>query len=510
MTERDASSTDGAEASHSLWMDLKLPSYPSLENNLSADVCIVGAGIVGLMCAYTLLKEGKSVVVLDQGAIANGQSAHTTAHLTWVLDDRFYKLEQLFGQENASIAAKSHSAAIDYIEKIVSEEKISCDFERVDGYLFVPPQDSQEVLDKEYGTIQSIGMEVHKVSRAPFNSNFETGPCLRFPQQAQFHVLKYLQGLIKAILRLGGKIFSHSRVNSFKDGSPCIAKTDSGFSVSAQSIIVATCTPVNNRFFIHSKQAPYRTYVVAASIPKSAVVKALYWDTAHPYHYIRIQSSEANDWLIVGGEDHKTGQDADITARYQALESWTKKRFPMVGQFEYRWSGQVFEPIDSLAFIGRNPGDKNIYIATGDSGNGMTHASIAGILLPDLILGKDNSWKDLYEPSRKTLSAAATFIQENLNVAAQYRDWFTAGEAKKIEDLIPEEGLVVRKGLKKMAVYKDSHSNIHINSACCPHLGGCVRWNKGEKCWDCPCHGSSFDGQGNVISGPAKDNLSPY
>lgn len=498
--------------SQSVWMEFRLPSFPPLDSDMNADVCIVGAGIVGLTCAYTLAKEGKSVIVLDQGPVAGGQTARTTAHLTWVLDDRYYNLEKFFGEDGARLAAESHCAAIDYIEKIIREEEIDCDFERINGYLFVPPENSKDILDKEFIAIQKTGKEIIKAARAPFSSSFDTGPCLHFPRQAQFHILKYVQGLIQAILKYDGKIFSNTHVNHFEEGSSCVVSTQSGAKITSQSVIVATCTPINNRFFIHTKQAPYRTYVIAASLPKGSVPKGLYWDTADPYHYIRIQKhlSDPNlDWLIVGGEDHKTGQDQQIDTKYDDLEKWAKKRLPMIDKIQYRWSGQVFEPIDSLAFIGRNPRDKNIYIATGDSGNGMTHGTIAGILIPDLILGKANPWESLYDPSRKTLSAASKFIHETLNVVRQYGDWFTASEIKKIDMLSTDEGIILRQGLKKFAVYKDQQNNIHVNSAFCPHLGGCVRWNPGEKSWDCPCHGSRFNGCGNVMNGPAISDLYP-
>ena len=498
--------------SQSLWMEVRLPSFPSLNSNMNADVCIVGAGIVGLTCAYTLAKEGKSLIVLDQGSVAGGQTARTTAHLTWVLDDRFYNLEKFFGEEGARLAAESHYAAIDYIEKIILEEEIDCDFERLDGYLFVPPEDDKDILDKEFTAVRKTGKEIFRVARAPFSSSFDTGPCLLFPKQAQFHILKYLQGLIKAILKYNGRIFSNTHVNHFEEGSPCVVTTQGGAQITSKSIVVATCTPVNNRLLVHTKQAAYRTYVIATSLPKGSVPKGLYWDTANPYHYIRVQKhlSEPNlEWLIVGGKDHKTGQDEHVDAKYDDLEKWTKKRLPMIDKIEYRWSGQVFEPVDSLAFIGRNPGDKNIYIATGDSGNGMTHGTIAGILIPDLILGKVNPWKSLYEPSRKTLSATPKFIHETLNMVAQYGDWFTPGELKKVNMLSPDEGIILREGLKKIAVYKDKQNNVHTNSAFCPHLGGCVRWNPGEKSWDCPCHGSRFSGCGKVMNGPANSDLYP-
>lgn len=503
---------NNSDESRSLWMEVNLPTFPRLVSNSNADVCIVGAGIAGLTCAYTLAKRGKSVIVVDQGPIAGGQTARTTAHLTFILGDRYDHLESLFGEEKARLIAQSHCSAIDYIEKIVDEETIDCDFERVSGYLFAPPENPKEIIDKEFIAIRKTGAPVEKVPGAPFSSSFDTGQCLKFPNQAQFHILKYLQGLVKAILKLGGKIFTDTRISRFDENSVCTSTTESGMKITSQSVVVATCTPVIDRFYLHTKQAGYRTYVIAASVPKGSVPKNLYWDTADPYHYIRVQdhlSDSALDWVIIGGEDHKTGQDPHPDAKYAIIEKWARERIPVMNKVEYRWSGQVFEPVDSIAFIGKNPGNKNIYVATGDAGNGITHGTIAGILIPDLILDKINPWKELYRPSRKTLSASSEFIHENLNTVKQYGDLFTPGEKKELNKLKIGEGIILRKGIKKIAVYRDKQNTLHINSAFCPHLGGCVRWNQAEKSWDCPCHGSRFNGTGKVITGPANRDLCP-
>lgn len=491
----------------SLWMEESKPSFAPLENDFSADVCIIGAGISGLTCAYTLAKQGKSVVVLEKNTIANGETQRTTAHLSWVLDDRYDDIEKLFGVTAASQAAESHSQAIDYIEKIIGEEEISCDFERLNGYLFNYPGAPKDILEKEYKTFLKIGKKVDRLERAPF-SDFDTGPCLQFSRQAEFHILKYINGLVAAIIKHGGKIFCHTNVSEIHDGQSCIVKTSSGLKVESKAVIVSTCTPINNRFIIHTKQAAYRTYVIAMAIPKGSVPKGLYWDTADPYHYIRLQNKDKkSDWLIVGGEDHKTGQDGEVKEKYIELEKWSRARFPQIDMIEYRWSGQVYEPIDSLAFIGKNPHDKNIYIVTGDSGNGITHGTIAGILIPDLINGKDNEWKDLYSPSRKTIKAATEFVKENLNTLLQYRDWLTPGQIKQIKDLPVDTGMILRQGVHKIAIYKDKEQKIHAHSAVCPHLGACLRWNNGEKSWDCPAHGSRFDSCGHVICGPAGKDL---
>jgi glycine/D-amino acid oxidase-like deaminating enzyme len=501
--------------SESVWIATETtPERSPLSKDTSANVCIVGAGIAGLTVAYLLAREGKMVVVLDDGPIGGGMTARTTAHLTNALDDRFYELERLFGEEGSRLAAQSHTAAIDRVEAIVREEKIDCEFERTDGYLFIPPDGRMKVLEDELPAAHRAGLtEVRRLDRAPLES-FDTGPCLNFPHQAQFHPLKYLTGLAQAIERDGGQIFTGTHADEIEGGSDAYVTTTSGYKVSADEIVVATNSPVNDRFAIHTKQAPYTTYVIGARIPRGSVPAILLWDAPadlwDPYHYIRIERADNHDVLIVGGEDHKTGQQHDGAQRWGKLEQWTRNRFPMVEDIEYRWSGQVMEPVDGLAYIGRNPADAdNVFIATGDSGMGMTHGTIAGILLTDLIVGRKNPWTDLYDPSRKTLAAVKDFAQENANVMAQYTERLTPGDIDSVDQIAKGEAAVIRSGLSKVAIYRDDDGTTHSLSAVCTHLGCVVAWNAAEKTWDCPCHGSRFDRLGSVINGPANKDLPP-
>jgi glycine/D-amino acid oxidase-like deaminating enzyme/nitrite reductase/ring-hydroxylating ferredoxin subunit len=485
-----------------------------------ADVCVVGAGIAGLSTAYFLVSAGKSVVVLDDGRIADGQTKQTTAHLSNAVDDRYVEMERLHGTGGARLAAQSHTAAIDAIEDIVRREPIDCDFERLDGYLFVPEGQSADLLEQEWQAAHRAGLtSVECLDRLP--SPWPARPCLRFPRQGQFHPLRYLAGLALAITRKGGRIYTGTHASQMEGGPSARVATTNGPKVACSAIVVATNTPVNDLFAIHTKQAPYLTYAIAATVPRGWVTRGLYWDTLDPYHYVRLQkmqppteggqsSSETDneELLIVGGEDHKTGQAFDQDERYRRLESWTRERLPKIGPVLFRWSGQVMEPIDGVAFIGRNPLDKeNVYIATGDSGMGLTHGTIAGLLLTDLILGRDNPWAKLYDPSRKTLSAAREFVSENLNVAMQYADRILGGEARSLADIPADSGAVIREGLGKVAVYRDDSGIAHKSSAICPHLGCVVAWNPSEKTWDCPCHGSRFACTGEVEVGPANRGL---
>lgn len=497
----------------SVWMDMgTLPISSKLQMNEQGHVCVVGGGIAGLTTAYLLGRAGKSVILLDDGPLTSGETERTTAHLSCVLDDRYVDLKRWHGEKGARLAAESHSTAIHVIEQIIRDETIECDFERVPGYLFVPPGESSDILERELAEVRRIGLpDVQMIERAPIPS-FDTGRALCFPHQAQFHPVRYLAAIAKAIVRDGGRIYTDTHVNHIEGGESAHVTTQDGFTVRCEAVVVATNTPVNDLVAIHTKQAAYRTFVIGATIPTGSVPKGLYWDTADPYHYARLgpSSSPGTDVLIVGGEDHKTGQANDADVRYAALETWARARFPMIGTIAYQWSGQVMETVDGLAYIGRNPMDKpNVFIATGFSGNGMTHGTIAGILLRDLVEGRSHAWSTLYEPSRKPIRAMNNYIKESINMAAQYVDWLTSGDVKEPSAIPRGSGAVVRRGMKKVAVYCDQEGRLHERSAVCPHLEGIVAWNDSEKTWDCPCHGSRFDRFGKVVNGPAITDLSP-
>jgi glycine/D-amino acid oxidase-like deaminating enzyme/nitrite reductase/ring-hydroxylating ferredoxin subunit len=492
----------------SFWMaTAQVPSRPALDQDLETDVCVVGAGIAGLSVAYQLAREGRRVVVLDDGPVGGGETGRTTAHLVNVLDDRFARLERLHGEEGARLAAASHTAAVDSIERTVREERIDCDFERLDGYLFAPRDESSDVLGDEYEAARRAGLEVEWVERAPL-PGYDTGKALRFPRQAQLHPLRYLAGLADAIERRGGRIFAGAHVETFEGGRDARATTDAGRSVRCRALVVATNSPVNDRVVMHTKQHPYRTYVIGLSVPKGRVTRALFWDTADPYHYVRLQDANGGEVLLVGGEDHHTGQEQDAESRWRRLEEWARELVPTAGGLVSRWSGQVLEPVDGLAFIGRNPlDDENVFIATGDSGNGMTHGAIAGLLLRDLVLGHANPWAELYDPARKSLRAAAAWASEAARSTRPYLRWALPAEIGSTDELGNGQAGVLRRGASFVGVRRDEAGRLHELSAVCTHLGCVVGWNADERTWDCPCHGSRFAPDGHVVNGPAKIGL---
>jgi len=511
--------TDRAHDKDTPWTDAKLPAFPPIAAAHAAEVCVVGAGIAGLSAAYLLAKEGRSVVVLDDGAIAGGESGLTTAHLVTALDRRWAELAKIHSNEHLRLAAQSHNFAINMIEHIVHEEGIDCDFRRVSGYLFAAPGDSVRTLMDEVEAAHRAGLgDVVLVERAPLVEH-DTGPAVRFPSQAQFHPTKYLGGLARAVERAGGRIYTRAHVTELieEPGTEhVVVKMDGDATILAKQVFLAVNTPFVPRVGLHLKQTAYRTYAIALRIPEHSVPPALYWDTEHPFHYVRVAYVEdsgggGGEYLIVGGEDHKSGQGDDEDQRHGRLEAWARERFPFAGPVAHRWSGEIIETTDGLAHIGRLKKGSRIMIATGDCGNGLTHGTIAGMLVRDLVADRPNDWESLYDPTRVTLSlhAAANYLREGLSSAAQLTDWLTPGDIDDPESLAPGTGAIMRKGLSKLAVYRDPQGNIHESSAVCPHLGCIVAWNALERTWDCPCHGSRFTCTGRVIHGPATTDLKP-
>ena len=506
----------------SVWQLLADPLHrPPLAEGTHAEICVVGAGIAGLSAGYELAAAGRQVLVLSDRPIGHGNTGRTTAHLSNVLDDRFDEVSRLHGVERTRLAQESHAAAIRRIEEIVAAEGIDCAFTRLPGYLFLAPGQTRERLERELEAARRcVIAEVALLEQAP-EPGFRTGPCLAFPGQAQFQPMDYIRGLAAAIERHGGRIATGQQVQSIEGGKPAQVRLRNGPTVSAAAVVVATNSPISDRLAIHSKQEPNRTYVVSFAVPRGSVGRALFWDDGDPYHYVRTQPIEEAgkrrlgielagemDLLIVGGEDHRTGAPAEGDERFSRLEGWTREHVPSAGPVVARWSGQVYEPVDFLAFIGEDPEQgSSVFLATGDSGQGMTHGALAGMLIRDLALGRENPFADLYDPGRKTLSAAGEFARTNLDVAKSYGEWLAPGEVGSAEEVSPGSGAVIRRGLKKLALYRDPTGKLEVRSATCTHLGCIVHWNDVERSWDCPCHGSRFAPDGRVLNGPARNPL---
>jgi glycine/D-amino acid oxidase-like deaminating enzyme/nitrite reductase/ring-hydroxylating ferredoxin subunit len=483
-----------------------LQSTEASAAGIQPDVCVIGGGIAGLTTAYLLSKQGRQVTVIDDGLIGGGETSRTTAHLSNAIDDRIYRIEEWHGADKAKLAVEAHTAAIQKIGDIVNTESIDCDLLRVDGYLF-EADDNQDDLDRELEAAHRCGLTGVRFADVPVAS-LRGVRCLIFPDQGQFHVLKYISGLAAAIERNGGTLISNTRVLEWSGGDLPSVTTADGRVFSANSIVLATNYPLMSKMF--TELPAYRTYAVGLSVPAGSVTRALYWNTADPYKYIRTQPDGDHDLLIVGGEDHRTGQENDGEERFENLIHWTRSHFEQAGEVLYRWSGQCLETHDGLAFIGRySASEPNVFLITGDSGMGMTHGTIGGMLVSDLILGRENPWTDVFDPTRKVTQSIKEAIPEIIDSTVPYVDWVTGGDVSYVEEIPPGEGAVIRDGLSKIAVYRDENGELHRRSAVCSHMGCIVRFNSLEKTWDCPCHGSRYSTSGEVINSPAIKGLGP-
>jgi glycine/D-amino acid oxidase-like deaminating enzyme/nitrite reductase/ring-hydroxylating ferredoxin subunit len=476
------------------------PGYPRLEGDLDVDVVLVGGGITGITAALRLKEAGLRVVVLDAHTIASGVTGATTAHFTEALDTRYAVLATKFGRNGARLAAQSQRAAIEHVADRVARLGLACDFRKLPAYLYAEPEADQSEIELEYEASRSAGLSVSLLPAAPLP--WATGKAVRYEAQATLHPREYVLGLAARIPGDGSHVFEHTRVTDWKDGEPCEVFTAGG-TVRAKSVFLATHEPIT-KVFLQTKVSHYRSYVLALRTRLVDFPDALFFDTEDPYHYIRRFDRDGATWLIVGGEDHKTGQEKDTRRAFQRLERWCDAKFDYEALTD-AWSSQVVEPVDGLPFVGLAPTSHHVYVATGFSGNGMTHGTMSALLVSDLVLGRTNPWADLYKATRmKLLASASEFVRENVDFPAYLvSDRVTSPEATSVAEIPSGEGRIVQVGGRKLAVYRDEEGSLSALSPVCTHLYCHVNWNSAERSWDCPCHGSRFDTEGEIIEGPA-------
>jgi glycine/D-amino acid oxidase-like deaminating enzyme/nitrite reductase/ring-hydroxylating ferredoxin subunit len=495
-----------ASSTQSLWRAThQVGGFAPLSGDSHADVAIVGGGISGLTAALVLARAGKHVILLERDVIGSGETGNTTSHLTEAVDARYQTLRRDYGEEGARLVAESSRDAIDWIEALVREAGIDCGFARVPGYLYTERASEIAFLADELDAAGRAGCRVQWVDGVPLPFRTEGG--VRWDRQAQLHATAYLDGLLKEAITQGLQLYENTRVVGVHEGNPCHVETDRGI-VRAKDVFVAANVPVNNRVLLHTKLAPYRSYAFAAEVAEFP--EGLFWDTEDPYHYIRAHEIEGRMYLIVGGEDHRTGERADTNGGHENLMAYAHRRFNM-GDAQFRWSGQIIEPVDGLPFIGLNALAQHVYVATGYGGNGITFGTLAGMIVGDLITERQNPYADLYDATRiKPIAASVDYVKENVSFPVHlFTDRLTRLDVddRPVHALQPGEGAVFASDEGKVAVCRDRQGTIHACSAVCTHLGCDVAWNRAEQTWDCPCHGSRFSPDGAVLNGPAVSDL---
>lgn len=490
------------DRSQSLWLATSpATEYPMLDRDLDVDVAVVGGGITGLVAAWRLARMGRRVAVLEQSRIVSGETGRTTAHLTALVDTRYHQIEKDFGREGARLVAKSSTDAIEWIEQSAAALGIDASFSRVPAYLYSEHRDGLGQVEQELEAARRVGLEASFTSQVPLP--FAVAGAMRIEHQAQFHPRAFLLPLAECIRRKGGQIFEETHVRGIEDGEPCRVGTDRAV-VTARAVIVATHVPLNWAALI-TKLPAYRTYAIATRLG-APLAPGLYWDTADPYHYTRTQHTSDGEFVIIGGEDHKTGTEPDTPARYTALIDYTRERFALE-RVDYQWSGQILEPVDGLPYIGLNSGSRHVYVSTGYSGNGMTWGTVGGLVTSDLVLGRRTPYVDLYKATRiKPIAGAADFVTENIDFPKYLAsDRLTNADAEGDDpSQVPAgTGRILAVEGRKYAVYRSPGGQLHTLSPVCTHMHCDVAWNAAESSWDCPCHGSRFSTTGAVLHGPA-------
>jgi glycine/D-amino acid oxidase-like deaminating enzyme/nitrite reductase/ring-hydroxylating ferredoxin subunit len=493
------------------WQDASPVSrYPALDRDVTVDVAVIGAGITGLTAAYLLKQAGRSVAVIDRGRVAGMDTGHTTAHVTCVTDLDLSELVTHFGRDHARAAWDAGLAAIAELDSIISSEAIDCRWEWVPGYKFAALTSKAEEegprLQKEAALAVELGFDAKFLEAVPFFDR----PGIELGGQARFHPRKYLAALAALVDGGGSHLFEHTESEEVAD-DPLSVKA-SGHTISCDYVVIATHTPLMGKTNIASasllqtKLYLYSSYVLGGRVPKGTIPDALFWDTADPYHYLRLDPHRDYDYVIFGGQDHKTGQAGDTEACYRALERTLDRTVSQI-EMTHRWSGQVVETNDGLPFIGET--SPRQFAATGYGGNGMTFGTLAAMMGRDKVLGRPNPWSELFDIGRtKVKGGAWDYLKENKDYPYYLiRDRFAGAQGTSLRALGRGKGKILEIDGERVAAFRSDGGKVTLLSPICTHLGCVVAWNDAESTWDCPCHGSRFRPGGEVISGPAESPL---
>ena len=490
----------------SVWQQSVTDYQPvnALKNELF-DVIIIGGGITGITTALLLQKQGKKCAVVEAHKLCYGTTGGTTAHINTILDNPYYQVIKDFGEDGAQLLAKATREAVALVEQNVQQYNIDCKFRKLPAYVFSQnEQQSKELDDIVNGTMRA-NLEISYSSDMPIPVPYEKAMVVK--EQAQFNPVEYVFALAKEYESLGGLIIQDCRVENFRDKGLKILQTTKG-DFTANALVFATHIPIGINL-LHLRCAPYRSYAIAVRLANNDYPDGLVYDLYEPYHYYRTQEINGEPYMIVGGEDHKTGHHENTPECFRKLEAEVRKYFD-VKEVSYKWSSQYYKPADGLAYIGNLPGHtENLLVAPGFSGNGMTYRHIAALVISDIISKGNSQYQGLFSPNRiKPVAGFTDFVKENADVVAELvSGLFPKDKLHQLAELAAGEAKVFSVDGSKTAIYKDQLGKLHAVNPTCTHAKCTVSWNYAEQSWDCPCHGARYSADGEVITGPASKDL---
>ncbi len=490
----------------SYWIEsVEQKEYPVLNNDIKTDVLIIGGGMTGITAASILKEAGVKLVMLEARKILQGTTGNTTAKVTSQHHLIYHYLISKFGVEKAHQYAEANQSAIEFIAKRVTDLNIHCDFERKSAYVYTESDSFIKNIENETDSALKLGIPAEFVTESTLP--FQIKCAVKFNNQAQFHPLKYLLKLLENIEGDDCHIYENTQALSIEGSSPYTVITDRG-KVEANKVIVATHYPIFDKpglYFARLYQS--RSYIIGAKVTNT-LPDGMFISADGPTHSFRTQPTDNGQMLLVAGEDHKTGQGDNTILHYERLKQYAERIYN-IESIDYHWSAQDCMPVDSVPFIGKlSPNSENLYVATGFKKWGMTNSTVSAMLLSDLILERPNPWLDVFNPNRFNIAASAEEItSQNLNTAGKLVGGILNIPSDELETVFMGEGKIIKLNNKKLAIYRDHDNHLHAVSPYCTHLGCEIKWNDAEKTWDCPCHGSRYSIDGDVIEGPTVKNL---
>ncbi|MDQ2588043.1 FAD-dependent oxidoreductase [Saccharothrix yanglingensis] len=489
-------------ARESLWTAAIAGSrHPALTSEETADVAVVGGGITGVTTALLLKRAGLRVALIEAGLVGSGVSGNNTAKVTALQSTQYSTIVKRHGEDAAAVYAAANRAGVEMLETIVAREGVDCDLRRLPAYTFAFTNDEVPSVEEEFGAAQAAGLPVVRDRGEKMGVPFPVAAAVRLDDQLAIHPVRYVRALAELVDGGGSKVYENSRVLRVEDGDPVRVRTEGGVVV-ANRVVIATHYPILDRGLYFARLEAVRSYCIAVRLNAGSPPPGLSISTGTPSWSL----SNYHDLLIVSGQSHATGSEEGDP--YGELLKFAAEHWD-VAEVTHRWSAQDAVPYDHLPMVGPyTPGSDRLFGATGFMKWGLSNGTAAAMLLADLVRGEENPWADRFSPHRVSLKSAPTLAKMNAKVAVDLvGDRLKPAEVSSAGEVPAGEARVVRDGTGKAGVYRDHDGRAHGVSLRCTHLGCLVRFNQAEVSWDCPCHGSRFDVDGEVLEGPATEPL---